>query len=96
MRRSKKNALDNYMKREDKVIIGMCTIILILFGIRLVLNNIYSTQGSRLGNLLDQTMKLRKENTDLEEKILSISSLHFINTQIRSIGFEDTETYVLR
>lgn len=80
------------MKREEISIILLCTVILILFSIRLSMENQYTTQGQLLLSLNERLHTLQMQDLQLEDEILSLGSLTNISTIAKQEGFIQTTT----
>lgn len=80
------------MVREEKVIIGLCIVILSLFSVQLYIKTTYSTENQTLADLEQNIMVLQKQNNMLENQILALSSLTHINREAKKVGFIPAKT----
>lgn len=62
--------------------------------LQVALINRLSTTGIELENLQSQLARFKKENTMLEEKILTASSLLNVSKEAKALGFVNTKSQI--
>ena len=75
------------MKRVRIIILSMSTVILVLVVAQVVVSNSLSTTGEDLGAMQSQIATLKRENTILSERILTLSSLDHVASLAATDGF---------
>lgn len=75
------------MKRTKLLLGGLIGIILLMGVTQAVASNRISTAGIELGNLQTELKTVKRENTLIREKILTISSLTRLASRAGEMGF---------
>lgn len=83
------------MKKTFYIIFGLVSIILFLSVIQITLSNKLSTSGAVLSKLQDQIKSYEKENTLLQEKILTLSSLTNLASKSAELGFVPSKSQLV-
>lgn len=75
------------MKRTKLFIAGLVATVLLLVVIQVVASNRISTAGIELGKLQAELKDIKRQNTLMREKILSLSSLTEMASRAGELGF---------
>lgn len=71
------------------VIISLCVISLMLFGVQLYLETVASTKGNVRAKLESEVAELDMQNVTLREQIYTVESYHTIAARAAQLGFSD-------
>lgn len=82
------------MKKPLFLIFFIITIIIGLAVVQVVVSNKLSTAGIELENLQSKVDAYRKENINLDEKVLEASSLQNLSKKARAIGFVQAKSQI--
>lgn len=83
------------MRKPKLFITSIILIIIFLSVVQVVVSSSLSTTGATLGKLQKEINTYKKENTELKEKLLMVSSLTNVASQAAELGFIEEKTFVL-
>jgi len=82
--------------KKAKFYIGITLVAIVVLSIvRVVVTNTIVTSGIDLGKMQSRIKVLKKENTLLHQKVLELSSLHYIASQAGELGFVNSKNEIV-